>query len=142
MYGGGIGGALWCFNAGRRQIIPSQKVNIMADRLTKVVRFPRKKIRRRLKNASAVGTTAPVFAIPTSRHRKIVAFIAFEMQAQGTLEAAEEYLAGHLSLEFGRLETLGIPEAEAEDHCREFARAAWRAVFLKTDTFSTGEDVA
>lgn len=72
---------------------------------------------------------AQIFAFPSSRHRRIVLFIATEMRKQPSADAAEEYLLDHLEIEWSRLASLGIPDAEIEPHCRAFATAAWQIVF-------------
>lgn len=72
---------------------------------------------------------APVYVLPSDRHRKIVKFIAAQMKAKPSLDAAEEYLIGHLDIEWSRLADLGLAEEAIEQHCHAFARAAWRIVF-------------
>lgn len=92
----------------------------MTDQST-VIRFPRK--RRR---GSITGSLAQVFALPTSRHVRILEFISGEMQKQPTVDDADLYLVSHLNIEWRRLQGLGLTEFEIESQCREFARAAWR----------------
>ena len=96
------------------------------SRATNVVPFPNDLVRP---HDAAVVTVGQIVAVPPARHRKIVAFIAAEMVKLSTDDAAEEYLIGHLNIEWGRLSFLGIPFDEKDRHCRDFARAAWRIYF-------------
>jgi hypothetical protein len=91
-----------------------------------VISFPRDLVRP---SDPAAVTVGQIVAVPPARHRKIVAFIAAEMVKQSTDDDAEEYLIGHLNIEWGRLSFLGIPFDEKDRHCRDFARAAWRIYF-------------
>jgi hypothetical protein len=79
---------------------------------------------RRRKN----GPTAKVRAVPSSRHRKIVAYVVAQMRKQSSLEAAEQELIDHLWIEASRLSDLGITDDEIDRNCRDFARSAWRIV--------------
>jgi hypothetical protein len=89
-----------------------------------VLPFRRKRRRRSKRNAPA-----EVFAFPSSRHIKIVEFIAREMLKQRSLDAAEERLTDHLHVEWSRLAELGVPDHEIEQQIGTFARAAWQIVF-------------
>ncbi|QQO20242.1 hypothetical protein JJB98_10100 [Bradyrhizobium diazoefficiens] len=79
---------------------------------------------RRRKGAS----TALICVVPSSRHRKIVAYIAGQMRKRSSLEDAEQELIEHLWIEANRLSDLGISDDEIDRNCREFARCAWRIV--------------
>ncbi|MCK1456673.1 hypothetical protein IVB36_38790 [Bradyrhizobium sp. 35] len=72
---------------------------------------------------------AQVYVFPSSRHRRIVEFIATEMQKRSSVDDAEQYLIDHLDIEWSRLASLGITETEIEQHCHAFAREAWRSFF-------------
>ena len=72
---------------------------------------------------------AQVYVFPSSRHRRIVEFIATEMQKQSSVDEAERYLIDHLDIEWSRLAGLCIADAEIEQHCHAFAREAWRSFF-------------
>ncbi|RZM98724.1 hypothetical protein CWO91_36880 [Bradyrhizobium genosp. SA-3] len=86
---------------------------------------------RRTKRANS----AQIFAFPSSRHCRIVAFIAAEMRKKSSLDEAEGYLIGHLDMEWSRLADLGITDTEIELHCRAFAKAAWQIVFKDHPTW-------
>ena len=74
--------------------------------------------------------SAQVCVFPPARHQKIVAFIVAEMLKRPSLDDAEEYLIDHLNIEWSRQsDLLGIADDEIDRHCRDFARAAWRAFF-------------
>lgn len=71
--------------------------------------------------------SAQICVFPPARHKKIVAFIVREMLKQSSLDGAEEALIDHLNIEWRRQSCLGIADNEIDRHCRDFARAAWRA---------------
>lgn len=79
--------------------------------------------------------SAQIYAFPSSRHRRIVEFIAAEMRKRSSADDAEEYLIGHLDIEWSRLADLGIADAEIEQHCHAFAKAAWQIVFKDRRTW-------
>jgi hypothetical protein len=91
-----------------------------------IIRLKRKR-RRRSKNRAP----GQMLAFPPGRHRRIISFIAGKMREQPSLDAAEEYLIGHLHIEAGRLAGIGIADVEIEQLCDAFAVAAWTIV-LKT----------
>ncbi|MET4233383.1 hypothetical protein ABIA85_006676 [Bradyrhizobium sp. LA6.10] len=72
---------------------------------------------------------AQVYVFPSSRHRRVVEFIAADMLTRPSVDEAEKYLIEHLDLEWSRLADLGIADAEIEQHCHAFALAAWQIVF-------------
>lgn len=78
--------------------------------------------------------TAQVCVVPTSRHRKIVAFIVGQMRKKRSLRGAEEALADHLWIEVGRLDGLGISDDDIDRFTRDFARVAWVAFFKDRET--------
>jgi hypothetical protein len=94
-----------------------------------VVRFRRKR-RRRSKNEAP----APVLAFPPARHSKVVGFIARQMRALPSPEAAENYLVEHLEIEWGRLADIGVDPDEIEHACRAFALAAWAIALRGSET--------
>ncbi|WP_316185867.1 MULTISPECIES: DUF6074 family protein [unclassified Bradyrhizobium] len=81
------------------------------------------------RRSKAVVHSAPICLFPSSRHRRIVRFIAAEMRKQPSIDAAEDYLISHLNIEWERLADLGACEDEADRHCRAFAIAAWRVFY-------------
>jgi hypothetical protein len=78
---------------------------------------------------SEAAQSAQVYVFPPARHKKIVAFIVTGMGKQSSPDEAEDYLIDHLNIEWGRLSRLGIGDNEIDQHCRDFARVAWRAFF-------------
>jgi hypothetical protein len=72
--------------------------------------------------------SATVHAFPSARHSKMVTFIARDMRARPSLDAAEHCLIEHLEIEWGRLAGIGVDPDEIERQCRDFARAVWKIV--------------
>lgn len=81
--------------------------------------------------------SAHIYAFPSARHRRIVAFIAAEMRKRPSADDAEKFLIEHLDIEWGRLAGLGITDAEIEQHCHAFAKAAWQIVFADRRTWGS-----
>lgn len=79
--------------------------------------------------------SAHIYAFPSARHRRIVAFIAAEMRKRPSADDAEKFLIEHLDIEWGRLAGPGITDAEIEQHCHAFAKAAWQIVFADRRTW-------
>ena len=84
---------------------------------------------RHRQDKSGAVQSAQVCVFPPVRHKKILAFIVREMLKQSSLDGAEEALVEHLNIEARRQSHLGIADDEIDRHCRDFARAAWRAFF-------------
>lgn len=101
----------------------------MTDQPTSnVLRFKRKR-----RPHAKIDVPAQIFALPTSRHVRIVEFISREMRKQPTPDAAEQYLISHLEIEWSRLAGIGVDRAEIERSCRAFAVAAWAIVLRGCD---------